>query len=255
MSSPIVSRRTLMTSSALALAGFGQSRLSRPALAFQTPVDGTVIPWSDQLAENPVPNVIVQQLDWATLDSWITPNDEFFIIKHYDKPVIDLSSWALKVSGLVSTPLTLSLADLQQRERAEVTFTIECSGNTGLPFFDGEDRQRGLGGHAFGTDPGRSRGAGKRLRGRLLGCRRWRPGARRCHHHRAFRAQHDDCRRNEPRKPDRLGNERRAAAPIAWRTRSADRPRLVRNCQREVAHPHRRAPTSGSRAISWPATM
>jgi DMSO/TMAO reductase YedYZ molybdopterin-dependent catalytic subunit len=126
-----------MTSSAVALAGLSLPRMSRPALAFQTPVDGTVIPWSDQLAENPVPNVIVQQLDWETLDSWITPNDEFFIIKHYDEPAIDQATWALNVSGLVSTPLTLSLADLQARPRSEVTFTIECSGNTGLPFFDG----------------------------------------------------------------------------------------------------------------------
>ena len=92
---------------------------------------------SHRLAENPVPNVILQQLDWESLDSWITPNDDFFIIKHYDEPVIDLSTWALPVSGLVSNPLSLLLSDLQARERAEVTFTIECSGNTGLPFFDG----------------------------------------------------------------------------------------------------------------------
>ncbi|HET9661410.1 MAG TPA: molybdopterin-dependent oxidoreductase [Thermomicrobiales bacterium] len=137
MSIPALSRRTLMASSAATLAALGMPRGARLAFAAQTPVDGTVIPWTDRLAENPVPNVIVQQLDWETLDSWITPNDEFFIIKHYDEPTIDLSTWALQVSGLVSTPLSLSLADLQARERAEVTFTIECSGNTGLPFFDG----------------------------------------------------------------------------------------------------------------------
>ena len=33
--------------------------------------------------------------------------------------------------------MTLSLADLKARERREVTFTLECSGNTGLPFFTG----------------------------------------------------------------------------------------------------------------------
>ena len=33
--------------------------------------------------------------------------------------------------------MTLTLADLKARERREVTFTLECSGNTGLPFFIG----------------------------------------------------------------------------------------------------------------------
>ena len=74
MSIPVVSRRTLMTSSAVALAGLGLPRGAQLAFASQTPVDGTVIPWTDQLAENPVPNVIVQKLEWAALDSCITPN-------------------------------------------------------------------------------------------------------------------------------------------------------------------------------------
>src|SRR5688572_14405009 len=33
--------------------------------------------------------------------------------------------------------MTLTLDDLKARERQEVTFTMECSGNTGLPFFNG----------------------------------------------------------------------------------------------------------------------
>ena len=132
MSVPAVSRRTLMTSSAATLAALGMPRGVLFAFAAQTPIDGTVIPWTDQQAENPVPNVIVQQLDWETLDSWITPNDEFFIIKHYDEPAIDLTTWALRVSGLVSNPMSLSQDDLQAREKADVTFTIECAGNTCL---------------------------------------------------------------------------------------------------------------------------
>jgi DMSO/TMAO reductase YedYZ molybdopterin-dependent catalytic subunit len=37
----------------------------------------------------------------------------------------------------VDNPTTLTLDDLKTREQQEVTFTIECSGNTGLPFFNG----------------------------------------------------------------------------------------------------------------------
>lgn len=137
MTTPSVSRRTLLKSSAAAMAGLSVMRVTMPAAAFQTPTGGVVIPWTDPPDPNPVPDVIVRQLDWETLDSWITPNDEFFAIKHYTEPTIDMSTWALQISGQVSNPMTLTLDDLKARDRSEVTFTLECSGNTGLPFFDG----------------------------------------------------------------------------------------------------------------------
>ena len=40
-------------------------------------------------------------------------------------------------AGLVAHRHSLRLADLKRRARQEVTFTLECSGNTGLPFFIG----------------------------------------------------------------------------------------------------------------------
>ena len=43
----------------------------------------------------------------------------------------------MSIGGLVARPLTLTLDDLKSRPRREVTFTLECSGNTGLPFFIG----------------------------------------------------------------------------------------------------------------------
>lgn len=30
-----------------------------------------------------------QQLQWEALDSWLTPNNKFFTVAHYDKPVLD----------------------------------------------------------------------------------------------------------------------------------------------------------------------
>ncbi len=137
MNIPAISRRSLIKATAATMAGTSVLRFADPARAFQTPAGGVVVPWNDQLQENPVPDVIVQQLDWETLDSWITPNDQFFAIKHYDLPTIDETAWTLEMSGLVARPLSLTLADLKARERTEVTFTLECSGNTGLPFFDG----------------------------------------------------------------------------------------------------------------------
>jgi DMSO/TMAO reductase YedYZ molybdopterin-dependent catalytic subunit len=120
-----------------ALAGLSVLRLAGPAAAFQTPAAGEVIPWLDLPAENPVPDVAVRQIDWENLTSWLTPPEEFFVIKHYDQPDLNESDWTLEISGLVAHPMTLTLADLKARARQEVTFTIECSGNSGLPFLTG----------------------------------------------------------------------------------------------------------------------
>ncbi|MDQ3779053.1 MAG: sulfite oxidase [Chloroflexota bacterium] len=132
-----ISRRTLLRQGGAGLAGLSVLRLAGPAHAFQNEPGGEVVPWLDQPEPNPVPEVIVQQLDWERLDSWLTPPDQFFVIKHYNEPTLNERDWRLEISGLVEQPMTLTLADLQARERQEVAFTMECSGNSGLPFFNG----------------------------------------------------------------------------------------------------------------------
>ena len=131
-----LTRRDMMLGSSAAFAAYAILRASR-AGAFPSRPGETVIRWLDQPAENPVPQVIQDQLVWEDLDTWITPNDKFFSIAHFDRPVIDAANWKLEVDGLVGQPLSLTLDDIKARPRQEVTFTIECSGNTGLPFFDG----------------------------------------------------------------------------------------------------------------------
>ena len=53
------------------------------------------------------------------------------------QPDLDERDWRLEVFGLVGEPMTLTLADLKARERQEVTFTLECSGNSAFPFNPG----------------------------------------------------------------------------------------------------------------------
>ena len=134
-----ISRRTALSQLAgggITLAGW--ALLNRHvALAAPLQVGDEVLPWLDQPAENPVPQVIANQLVWEQTDSWITPNDKFFSIAHYNRPAIDAKKWQLEVTGLVKKPLTLTLDQLKTRTRQDVTFTVECSGNTGLPFFWG----------------------------------------------------------------------------------------------------------------------
>ena len=130
-----VSRRMLLKSG-VAVAGLGltPNLFSR---VFAAQPGETIIPWLDQPAENPVPEIAGQLLEWQELDSWITPTDDFFYVSHFGQPALDANDWRLEISGLVDQPMTLTLEDLKARARREVDFTLECSGNHGLPFLIG----------------------------------------------------------------------------------------------------------------------
>lgn len=99
-----------------------------------------VIPWLDQPPPFPFPGGAGDQLVWEELDSWLIPPEKFHFVTHYGVPDgLDAAAakWRVGISGLVARPQSLSLPDLKARPRREVDFTLECSGNTGLPFATG----------------------------------------------------------------------------------------------------------------------
>jgi DMSO/TMAO reductase YedYZ molybdopterin-dependent catalytic subunit len=121
------------------VAGLAFLRLERLVAGAPLEQGEVVVAWIDQPAAVPPPAqaIIGQQLQWEELDAWITPTNKFFTVKHFGQPTIDLQKWRLDVTGLVKQPLSLTIDQLKARPRQEVTFTLECSGNTGLPFFWG----------------------------------------------------------------------------------------------------------------------
>jgi DMSO/TMAO reductase YedYZ molybdopterin-dependent catalytic subunit len=134
MSTPHLSRRAVLLQGSAAIAGLALLRVPGLAFAFSAQPGEEVLTWLDQPAPNPVPDVLGTQLHWEALDTWLTPNGQFFTVGHYDKPVLDPAAWRLQIGGVVHQPMTLTLDDLKARPRQEVTFTLECSGNNGLPF-------------------------------------------------------------------------------------------------------------------------
>ena len=68
-------------------------------------------------------------------NSFITPNELFYVRHHLYAPTLDASTFKLQVDGEVARPLSLSLDDLKKLPRATVTVTLECAGN-GRAFFD-----------------------------------------------------------------------------------------------------------------------
>ena len=72
----------------------------------------------------------------SLLDSFITPVENFYVRSHLPvPPALDAATWTLKIDGEVTTPLSLSLAEIRKLPAATVTVTLECAGN-GRSFFD-----------------------------------------------------------------------------------------------------------------------
>jgi DMSO/TMAO reductase YedYZ molybdopterin-dependent catalytic subunit len=94
----------------------------------------------DQPPANPLPNVVSNLLRWEDPDAWITPTAKFFRVAHYQGPlgpVIDVNDWRLEITGLVKHSMSFTLGEIKARPRQEATFTLECSGNHGFPWFIG----------------------------------------------------------------------------------------------------------------------
>ncbi len=135
-----VPRRTVLKGGVAAgVSGLTVMTVTGPANAFPNHADdGVVIPWLDQPDPIPPPaqNVVGHPLIWENI-SRLTPNSEFFTVKHYNQPALSPLDWRLDVAGLVANPRTLSLANLQAMPRRTVEYTLECSGNTSASFFIG----------------------------------------------------------------------------------------------------------------------
>jgi DMSO/TMAO reductase YedYZ molybdopterin-dependent catalytic subunit len=132
-------RRTVLKGAA-ASSGLAVVQVAGPRAAFAGEVPpGEVIPWSDQPPPipEPVQGVFAHPLHWESLDSFYTPNDQFFTVKHYGDVHLSGSAYRLTVDGLVAHPQRLSLATLKALPHRAVDFTLECSGDDGFPFLVG----------------------------------------------------------------------------------------------------------------------
>jgi DMSO/TMAO reductase YedYZ molybdopterin-dependent catalytic subunit len=69
------------------------------------------------------------------LNTWITPNDLFYVRHHSYAAKVNADEWKLIVDGEVERPITLTLDELKKMPKATVTVTLECAGN-GRAFYD-----------------------------------------------------------------------------------------------------------------------
>src|SRR5437879_1116288 len=69
------------------------------------------------------------EFPFATLDSFITPNEKFYVRNHFAQPKVEVGSWRLKVEGAVERPLQITFEELRKLPARTVTATLECAGN------------------------------------------------------------------------------------------------------------------------------
>jgi DMSO/TMAO reductase YedYZ molybdopterin-dependent catalytic subunit len=74
-------------------------------------------------------------LDTRTISDFYTPNEHFYVVQHYDQPEVDLSTYRLRVTGLVEKPIELTLDELKGRPRVELDAGFECGGNMKRYFY------------------------------------------------------------------------------------------------------------------------
>jgi DMSO/TMAO reductase YedYZ molybdopterin-dependent catalytic subunit len=90
----------------------------------------------------------------ALFESWLTPNELFYVRSHLYTPSIDLATWNLAIDGDVDRPQTLTMADLRRLPSVSLAATLECAGN-GRSFFEppvaGVQWQKGAVGNARWT--------------------------------------------------------------------------------------------------------
>jgi len=96
-----------------------------------------LVPFTDMPEEsvaNPVAPGTVHWLDTRTIDGFYTPNDDFYIVQHYNQPEIDAARHRVAITGLVHRPTELTLADLMAMQKIEIDAGFECGGNNRFRF-------------------------------------------------------------------------------------------------------------------------
>jgi DMSO/TMAO reductase YedYZ molybdopterin-dependent catalytic subunit len=99
-----------------------------------------LVPFTDvpeSFAAPPVTPGAVHFLDTRLIDSFYTPNEDFYLVQHYDQPVIADDDYRLRITGLVDNPLEFTLAELKSRRKVEIDAGFECGGNRGPGIYHG----------------------------------------------------------------------------------------------------------------------
>lgn len=70
------------------------------------------------------------EFPFSSLNSAITPTEQFFIRSHFPVPKLDSQTYRLKVDGHIERPMEITYDELLKMPSTPVTMTLECAGNS-----------------------------------------------------------------------------------------------------------------------------
>ena len=94
------------------------------------------------------------EFPFEKLNSFLTPNEVFYIRSHFKAPELSAESYQLRVHGAVAKPLTLTYEQLKQFPSQTLAVTLECAGNSRVflvPQVEGAQWELGAVGNAEWT--------------------------------------------------------------------------------------------------------
>jgi DMSO/TMAO reductase YedYZ molybdopterin-dependent catalytic subunit len=84
--------------------------------------------WASRITRSTDPRI--EEFDFTTLRSSITPQGDFYIRDHFPVPRVESRSWHLHITGDVASSLDMTYADLLREPASSRVATLECAGNT-----------------------------------------------------------------------------------------------------------------------------
>ena len=69
------------------------------------------------------------EMQFSSVDSFITPTKSFYVRTHFPIPVIDRNAWWLYIEGEVEKPFSINYEQLIALESLTAPVTLECAGN------------------------------------------------------------------------------------------------------------------------------
>ena len=117
-----------------------RGRITKTGPADTSPIDRPQSPpavVSLSAGQNAAPGLIIRELEpenlefpFSSLNSTLTPNEQFFVRSHFPVPKLDLKSWKLQIEGKVERCLEFSYEELTRMPARTVTMVMECAGNS-----------------------------------------------------------------------------------------------------------------------------
>jgi DMSO/TMAO reductase YedYZ molybdopterin-dependent catalytic subunit len=103
---------------------------TKNAYEFETVGDGTGFAQTDALYKEEVQLALRNKgMPLEGLRYSITPTGMHYLLVHYDIPQVNADDWRLRIEGLVSKPLRLTLEEIKRRPARTMAVTMECAGN------------------------------------------------------------------------------------------------------------------------------